>query len=201
MYSKYIYIYIRKHKKGSTLSSKKAWRCIEVDIPPDFKDVITQSILRVVLVKSVLNDVSSFSRSWNPGQVLIQRVCFLIDLGSFRSQIVGCLCHLSPPNKFARPLGEYISPSIKPVCLRHRRIPWIQLFPKSQVVSKNPSNLNSWDFFSGDHGSGFETIQEFSNIPLEHTPDPQSTVYGSEIFSFGGLGMPGVCSRGMLGFS
>ena len=42
---------------------------------------------------------------------------------------------------------------------------------------------------------------EFSNIPLEHTPHLQPTVYDSEFFSCGGLGMPGVYSMGMLGFS
>ena len=54
----------------------------------------------------------------------------------------------STQKKFARLLigNTSISPSIKPVCLRHRRRPWIQLFPKSQVVSKNPSNLKLWDF-------------------------------------------------------
>ena len=112
-------------------------------------------------------DMTHVARDANyQGSLTTPVPCFLIGLGSFRSQIVGCLCHLGPPNKFARPLGEYIAPSIKPVCLRHRRIPWIQLFPKSQVVSKNPSNLNSWDFFSGDHGSGFETIltQEFQSL-------------------------------------
>ena len=50
---------------------------------------------------------------------------------------------------------------------------------------------------------GFERIQEFSNIPLEHTPDPQPTVYVSEFFSFGGeRGCLGYAvPRGMLGFS
>ena len=46
-----------------------------------------------------------------------------------------------------------------------------------------------------------ENLSEFSNIPLKHTPDPQSTVYGSEFLSFGvvlgdadkGICDPGVC--------
>ena len=38
-------------------------------------------------------------------------------------------------------------------------------------------------------------IWEFSNIPVEHTPDPQLPVYDSEFLSFGGeKGMHGVCS-------
>ena len=62
--------------------------------------------------------------------------------------------------------------------------------------------------------NGAERKQVFVNVPLEvgktlrifqHTPgtyqnDPQPTVYVSEFLSFGGLGKPGVCSRGMLGF-
>ena len=40
-----------------------------------------------------------------------------------------------------------------------------------------------------------------SNRPLEHTPDPQLPVYGSEILSYLYFGVPGVCSRGLLKFS
>ena len=32
-----------------------------------------------------------------------------------------------------------------------------------------------------------------SNRPLEHTPDPQLPVYGSEILSYMYFGVPGVC--------
>ena len=46
--------------------------------------------------------------------------------------------------------------------------------------------------------SEFDVMQEFFNIPLEHTPDPQPTVYVSEFLSFGGLGIPGVCSKSWL---
>lgn len=90
--------------------------------------------------------------SWGPEtQVLSQRApC------SYRFRIILTkFCRVSSvilvnPKKFARLLlgNTSISPSIKPVCLRHRRRPWIQLFPKSQVVSKNPSNLKLWDFRS-----------------------------------------------------
>ena len=37
--------------------------------------------------------------------------------------------------------------------------------------------------------------------PCKHTPDPQPTVYEGIWRHFGGLGMPGVCSKGMLEFS
>ena len=36
---------------------------------------------------------------------------------------------------------------------------------------------------------------------MEHTQTPQPTVSVSEFLSVGGLGIPGVCSEGMLGFS
>ena len=42
-------------------------------------------------------------------------------------------------------------------------------------------------------------LKDFSNIPLEHTPNPQPTVYEGIPFIWG-LGKPGVCSRGLLGF-
>ena len=44
-----------------------------------------------------------------------------------------------------------------------------------------------------------ENSKNFSNIPLEHTPDPQPTVYDLEFLSFGASGMPGVCSRKYVG--
>ena len=44
-------------------------------------------------------------------------------------------------------------------------------------------------------------FKEFSNIPLEHTPDLKTTCLWRNSFQVEGLGMPGVCSRGMLGFS
>ena len=41
---------------------------------------------------------------------------------------------------------------------------------------------------------------KFFNLSLEHTPDPQSMVYEGYVFWFGEWkGVPGVCSRGMLG--
>ena len=45
------------------------------------------------------------------------------------------------------------------------------------------------------HMVGFTMIQEFSNIPMEHTPDPEPTVYeGIPLGVWGGLGYaPGVC--------
>ena len=43
-------------------------------------------------------------------------------------------------------------------------------------------------------------FQGNSNTPLEHTPDPQPPVYeGNPFISY--LGVPGVCSRGLLEFS
>ena len=44
-------------------------------------------------------------------------------------------------------------------------------------------------------------LLEFSNIPLEHTSDPEPTVYGSEFLSFEGGEAWGMRNRGMLGFS
>ena len=41
-------------------------------------------------------------------------------------------------------------------------------------------------------------IKEFSNIPLEHTKTTPNQQFMKEFLSFGGLGKPGVCSRGML---
>ena len=38
-------------------------------------------------------------------------------------------------------------------------------------------------------------------VPLEHTLDPQPTVYEEISVCIGGLGMPGVCFKGMLEFS
>ena len=37
-------------------------------------------------------------------------------------------------------------------------------------------------------------------MPLEHTPDPQPTLYEGNPFIWGWKGMFGVCPRGMLGF-
>ena len=42
-------------------------------------------------------------------------------------------------------------------------------------------------------------LRTFQQTPVSHTPNPQPTVYVSEFLSFGGLGMSGVCSRGVLG--
>ena len=46
-------------------------------------------------------------------------------------------------------------------------------------------------------------IQAFSNIPLEHTPDPEPTVYELTPFPLGLWGglIRGMRNRGMLGFS
>ena len=68
-------------------------------------------------------------------------------------------------------------------------------------LSLNLTNQIMTSSFSGFYKIAFDfgaKFQEFSNIPLEHTPDPQPTVYVSEFFSFGGengcLGYaPGVC--------
>ena len=40
----------------------------------------------------------------------------------------------------------------------------------------------------------YDFFSEISNIPLEHTPDPEPTVYVSEFLSFGG-------ERGGLGYA
>ena len=40
-------------------------------------------------------------------------------------------------------------------------------------------------------------VLEFSNISLEHTPDPNHPHFMKEFIAFGALGMPGVFSRGV----
>ena len=45
-------------------------------------------------------------------------------------------------------------------------------------------------------------VIEFKNFPTPGTyPRPPTKQFIKGFFSFGGLGMPGVCSKGMLGFS
>ena len=61
-----------------------------------------------------------------------------------------------------------------------------------KIIGKNRRGCWMFDVWSISSRCILRTYQ--------HTPNPQPTVYGSEFLSFGGLGMSGVCSRGMLGF-
>ena len=52
-------------------------------------------------------------------------------------------------------------------------------------------------------GTWKEHIHESKNLPTYpwNIPQAQKQQFMKEFLSFGGLGRPGVCSRGMLGFS
>ena len=68
----------------------------------------------------------------------------------------------------------------------------------SEITSINGrKKIGNWSY-NPTCGSYDPIFKEFSNIALEHTPDPEPTVYVSEFLAFGGerggLGYaPGVC--------
>ena len=72
-----------------------------------------------------------------------------------------------------------------------------------------PKKWSPWGLISWSNCQGCSTwgspalggLEEFSNISLEHTPNPQPTSLWREFLIFRNLGMPKLCFRGMLGFS
>ena len=54
--------------------------------------------------------------------------------------------------------------------------------------------------YNGDIGDGSILSKTFPTYPW-NIPRTMNKDFMKEFLSFGGLGMPGVCSRGVLGFS